>query len=72
MKKNVFFPLHIRMSNPTIIANQIEESISEKNCISEMAMMIDRYIKGLESLNVSLNELRITTSITRSFHIFVL
>lgn len=42
MKKNVFFPLHIRMSNPTIIANQIEESISEKNCISEMAMMIDR------------------------------
>ena len=34
------------MSNPTKIENQIEESITKK--ISEMFMMIVRFIKGLK------------------------
>ena len=37
---------------------QIEESIFEKISISEIVMMIDRLIKGLESLYMSPNELK--------------
>ena len=38
------------MSNSTKIENQIEQSITGKICISEMVLMIDRFIKGLEAL----------------------
>ena len=41
----------------TKIQKQIEESIIEK--ISEMTTMLDRFIKGLESLSTSPNELKI-------------
>ena len=47
------------MSSPTNVTNQIEESINEKICISEKITMIDRFIKGLESLNIDLNELNL-------------
>ena len=46
--------------SPTKITNPKEESISEKICVSETAMMIDRFIKGLESLNIGPNELNVT------------
>ena len=45
------------MSNPTKIENQIEESITKK--ISEMFMMIVRFIKGLKSLNMIPNEVKV-------------
>ena len=41
----------------TKIIDQIEESINEKICISEMVMMIDKFIKGLESLSIGQSEL---------------
>ena len=41
------------------IQKQIEESITEKISISEMITRIDRFIKGLKSLNMSLNKLKI-------------
>ena len=43
----------------TKIQKQIEESIDEKISISEMIAMIDRFIKRLDSLNMSPNELRV-------------
>ena len=43
----------------TKIQKQIEESIDEKISISEMIAMVDRFIKGLNLLNTSPNELRI-------------
>ena len=43
--------------------NQIEESKSEKICISEIVVIINRFILGsesrLESLNIGLNELNL-------------
>ena len=42
----------------TKIQNQIEESITEMICISEMTKMINRFIKGVELLNISPNELK--------------
>ena len=45
------------MSNPTKIENQIEESITKK--ISEMFMMIVRFIKGLKWLNMIPNEVKV-------------
>ena len=39
----------------TKIEKEIESEIEEKISISEMITMIDRFIKGLESLNMSLN-----------------
>ena len=44
------------MSNPKI-ENQIEESITKK--ISERFMMIVRFIKGLKSLNMIPNEVKV-------------
>ena len=45
------------------MSNQIEESKSEKICISEIVVMINRFILGsesrLESLNIGLNELNL-------------
>ena len=35
------------------IPKQIEESIVEKICLSEMTTMKDRFVKGLASLNMS-------------------
>ena len=43
----------------TKIQKQIEESIDKKISISEIITRIDRFIKGLKSLNTSLNELKI-------------
>ena len=43
----------------TKIQKQIEESMIEKNCISEITTIINSFIKGLESLNMSPNELKI-------------
>ena len=43
----------------TKIQKKIEESIDEKISISEMIAMIDRFIKRLDSLNMSPNELRV-------------
>ena len=45
------------MSNPTKIENQIEESITKK--ISEMFMMIVRFIKGPKSLTMIPNEVKV-------------
>ena len=42
----------------TKIQNQIEESITEMICISEMTKMINRFITGVELLNISPNELK--------------
>ena len=61
-KKSFYlFVCHIykKMSSPANVTNQIEESISGKICISEKITMIDRFIKGLESLNIDLNELNL-------------
>ena len=45
------------------MSNQIEESKSEKICISEIVVIINRFILGsesrLESLNIGLNELNL-------------
>ena len=45
------------------MSNQIEESKSEKICISEIVVIIHRFILGsesrLESLNIGLNELNL-------------
>ena len=41
------------------IPKQIGDCIFEKICISEMTTMIDRFIKGLEPLNMSRNELKV-------------
>ena len=43
----------------TKIQKQIEDIIEEKVCISEMTTMINRFIKGLKSLSMSPNELKI-------------
>ena len=43
----------------TKIIDQIEESINEKICISEMVMMIDKFIKGLGSLSIGQSELNL-------------
>ena len=48
------------------IQKQIEESIIENICISEMVMMKDRFIKGLESLNISPNELKIVLDLLKN------
>ena len=57
-KFTLFCRLYIKeMSNPTKIENQIEESITKK--ISEMFMMIVRFIKGLKSLNMIPNEVKV-------------
>ena len=48
-----------KISNLTKIGREIEETISKKICISEKIAMIDKFIKGLESLNMSPNELKI-------------
>ena len=45
------------MKKMSKIENQLEESITEKVCISEMVRMINRFIKGLESLNMGPSEL---------------
>ena len=44
---------------------QTKESIIEKICISKMTTMIDRFIKGIESLNMSPNELKIVLDILK-------
>ena len=45
------------------MSNQIEESKSEKICISEIVVIINRFILGsesrIESLNIGLNELNL-------------
>ena len=57
-KFTLFCRLYIKeMSNPTKIENQIEESITKK--ISEMFMMIVRFIKGLKSLTMIPNEVKV-------------
>ena len=43
--------------------NQIEESIDEKIDISEMTPMIDRFIKGLKSLNMNSNYLKLVLNL---------
>ena len=53
------------MSSLTKIEKQIEETITDKICISEMVIMIDRFIKGLESLNMSPNELKIVLDLLK-------
>ena len=47
------------MSNLTKIEKQIEKIIIEKTCISKMGLMIDKFIKGLESSNMNPNRLKI-------------
>ena len=56
------------MSNPTKIENQIEQGIIGKICISEMVLMIDRFIKGLEALNISPNELKIILDLLKKLN----
>ena len=46
------------MSVEIKIQKQIEEAITEKIFISEMVLMIERFYKGLESLNMIPNELK--------------
>ena len=48
--------------------NQIKVSITEKICISEMVMMIHRFIQGLESLNMSSNELIIALDVLKKIN----
>ena len=56
------------MSNSTKIENQIEQGIIGKICISEMVLMIDRFIKGLEALNISPNELKIILDLLKKLN----
>ena len=56
------------MSNPTKIENQIEQGITGKICISEMVLMIDRFIKGLKALNISPNELKIILDLLKKLN----
>ena len=49
----------------TKIKKKIEESIIEKICISKMTTMINKYTKGLESLNMSPNELKIVLDLLK-------
>ena len=61
-KKSFYlFVCHIykKKSSPANVTNQIEESISKMICILEKITMIDRFIKGIESLNIDLNELNL-------------
>ena len=50
----------------TKIQKQIEASITEMNCISEITKMINKFIKGLKSLNVSPNELKTVLDLIRN------
>ena len=43
-------------------------SITGKICISEMVLMIDRFIKGLEALNISPNELKIILDLLKKLN----
>ena len=56
------------MSNSTKIENQIEQGIIGKICISEMVLMIDRFIKGLEALNITPNELKIILDLLKKLN----
>ena len=56
---NFFCRPYKRKKITTKIQKQIEQSIIEIISISEMITRIDRFIKGLESLNMSPNELKI-------------
>ena len=47
----------------TKIQKQAGEIIIEKICISEITTMINRFIKGLESLNMSPNALKIVLNL---------
>ena len=47
----------------TKIQKQTGEIIIEKICISEITTMINRFIKGLESLNMSPNALKIVLNL---------
>ena len=47
------------------IPKQIGDCIFEKICISEMTTMIDRFIKGLEPLNMSRNELKVVLDLLK-------
>ena len=60
-KRFYLFVCHIykKKSSPANVTNQIEESISKMICILEKITMIDRFIKGIESLNIDLNELNL-------------
>ena len=47
------------------IQKQREEIIIEKICVSEMTTMIERFIKEVESLNMSPNELKIVLDLLK-------
>ena len=50
----------------TNIEREIEREIEEKVCVSEMITMVERFIKGLESLNTSPNELKIVLDLLKN------
>ena len=50
----------------TNIEREIEREIEEKVCVSEMITMVERFIKGLESLYTSPSELKIVLDLLKN------